>query len=568
MGNVGSGFAQGLSAVMSQGLPVILNQRMQEQKLKQDEEELKLRKQAFEAQSKHMAMQAEKSLREMMTHELVASLMGEATDAMTPRAEMPPVHEGMDPANAPQVVDQARLQNVKGRLAQAFALSGDPKQALALRPELTEVPPDVLQRRMAPLLGLFQQMTGQQPGAPAAESSGAPAAMPSMPTPAGQPPVPSTGQPSMPPQAPGVPRMQFVPTLNFDKNGQPSISIAGQLKAFTVNHFDITDADGNVTKWEHVFDPNTGTTLSRAPISASVPPEYMRKAMTQVRAVLPSAPREIQARAAGVLVGLSGDNQAQYLAGLEALEESKGWLPSGPGSAAAGPASSVPSAAAAGTVTGAIQSAQKQAVATAAAKTAAETRARAENAPMEAADRDKYRFLISIYDQSETLRQTFKPEFVGKGSWFSDQFRKEFNAQLAKAEANQYAPGALAGWAREFVGSASPEEANFRRTLVDVADQFLRMRSGAATTDREVERLKGAMMRLWDEPGVFLARLTGFQNATAEQIDTLKSAATKPAGSLPGRKTRPLNEGAAPKPSKREMEYPRYYREVPDAGSR
>jgi hypothetical protein len=74
------------------------------------------------------------------------------------------------------------------------------------------------------------------------------------------------------------------------------------------------------------------------------------------------------------------------------------------------------------------------------------------------------------------------------------------------------------------VGAATPQETEFRSTLQSIANQLLYMRSGAAVTPQEYDRIISELPTANDPPGVFRTKL-----ATARKIlqETLKNRETE-----------------------------------------
>src|SRR3990167_10938847 len=111
----GGGFSQGLSGVLTSGLPLLIQQRLSEAKLKQDEEELKVRKQLVEAQAEHLQMQSAKSLREA----LAAGQLGQQFEATGGTGPLPGQELGIEAGAAP-----VQGPTAKGKLARMLAGGG------------------------------------------------------------------------------------------------------------------------------------------------------------------------------------------------------------------------------------------------------------------------------------------------------------------------------------------------------------------------------------------------------------------------------------------------------------
>lgn len=513
----GAGFSQGLSQVLSQGLPLIVNQRLQEQQLAQAEEELKLKKKAVQAQADHLAAQAQKTLREMLLQqalgEMIPGLPGASEPVPRTGALAEPEAAGIDPG---------QQLTPRGQLAQLLVAGGKTGDVLQLFPELTRESPEAAGARARATLdasGLSALLGGQVGPAAPADTGGAL----------------DLSRAAPGPGAPAGPAMSFRPTINLSADGKVSVSIAGQPTNFQVSTVDITDEQGFVQKHERVFDPTSGRVVNVYPIGPKVPPEFMQKAQAQVRAVLPDAPAEVQERAVGTLLGLEGAARTHFLAQLETENERLKALKSGEG----GPS-----------VRRAIEAARQEDVTRGAAKTAAETRARVENEPLQAADRTKMQMLMGVERGGQRVLELFNPAFVGKGfNAFSQRLQAEMSRQEQREQPGEgtYTPGGIAGAVREFFGQISPEEVEFRKTLLDVSDMLLRARSGAQINEQEYRRLKAILASLTDEPNVFVPAMQRFVRVSREQIDDLLTVATKPAAEL--RRGRARETPAASRPA-------------------
>jgi len=144
----------------------------------------------------------------------------------------------------------------------------------------------------------------------------------------------------------------------------------------------------------------------------------------------------------------------------------------------------------------------------------------------------------TLYSQVERdlgrINTLFRPGFVGKGF----QSYGPFTSVLAQMEAQHpqggrtYVPGAIAGALRQWIGSASPEEVEFRMAVADLANTFLYARSGAQINEAEFQRNKKSLVDLLDEPATFLPRLRALQANTAGQLTDILTVGSTPAKGL------------------------------------
>ena len=144
----------------------------------------------------------------------------------------------------------------------------------------------------------------------------------------------------------------------------------------------------------------------------------------------------------------------------------------------------------------------------------------------------------TLYSQVERdlgrINTLFRPGFVGKGF----QSYGPFTSVLAQMEAQHpqggrtYVPGAIAGALRQWIGSASPEEVEFRQAVADLANTFLYARSGAQINENEFQRNKKSLVDLLDEPATFLPRLRALQANTAGQLTDILTVGSTPAKGL------------------------------------
>src|SRR3990167_4394225 len=142
----GGGFTQGLSAVLTQGLPVLISQRLQEAKLKQEEDELKIRKKLVEAQAEHLQSQSAKSLREAMA----AGQLGKVFEGLGGTVPEPGQEAGIEAGAAP-----VEGPTAKGKLARMLAEGGHAKEAMGLFPELTQGDPGAFEGRLKSVMTML-----------------------------------------------------------------------------------------------------------------------------------------------------------------------------------------------------------------------------------------------------------------------------------------------------------------------------------------------------------------------------------------------------------------------------
>lgn len=117
------------------------------------------------------------------------------------------------------------------------------------------------------------------------------------------------------------------------------------------------------------------------------------------------------------------------------------------------------------------------------------------------------------------------PEFLGKGFWGDVRKTYEGLERQHKRGAETYAPGALAGAVRQFMGTASEEEIKLRQATLEVLDSMLRVRSGAQTSEQEYDRLKNAFFNIYQEPKVFITNAeTTLRTIRQNLLQTAKSA--------------------------------------------
>ncbi len=485
----GGGFAQGLSQVLTQGLPVLISQRLQEAKLKQEEDELKIRKKLVEAQAEHLQMQSAKSLREAMA----AGQLGQTLEALggteiAGGAAGPPFAEG---------------PTVRGKLGRALAEAGHAKEALGLFPELTKQDPGALEGRLKNVMTMLG--AGGGPGV----ASG------------------TIGAPAMGGASAGAsgPQLTFKPTINLDKQGNVSVSIAGQPTNFEVKHFQSRRPDGQEQLMQGTWDPTQGRWVTPPEaVGAPAYPEAIQRfgvALSQGYGLKPGSPIYQAALGEMLMIQVLPDESKQQA--LQELDVKLKRIVQHVQPAAAPAGLGAPDLAGARRRGEEAKTAETERLAG-----ARERGARAEQA-LQGADRQKYEMLVAAERQADLVSRLFRPEFVGKG--FS-VFKKAWNEQEGLARTGRYLPGGMFGALLEWTGTGSPEEIQFRRAVADVSDSLLRARSGAQINEREYERLKRMLFRVTDEPATFLPALRRFQEEVGHQIDDVLETGTESAAAI------------------------------------
>jgi len=97
------------------------------------------------------------------------------------------------------------------------------------------------------------------------------------------------------------------------------------------------------------------------------------------------------------------------------------------------------------------------------------------------------------------VRSMYRPKFVGKGPFDKAQVGAAVDEAIAASGAENYLPGALMGSIRSFFNKPVEGETTFRRAALQVVDDILRARSGAAINEQEAERIKAFVFSLYDE---------------------------------------------------------------------
>lgn len=383
------------------------------------------------------------------------------------------------------------------------------------------------QKAMMPLL---QRMMGGGGG-------GAGAAVSGMAAPGGGAPEPTMTGPGEatlgavatgpPGGSPGGPQLTFKPTLNLDKDGNMSVSIAGERTQFQLQHQDVTLPDGRTQKVEIVYDPTSGRVVNRYPLGQPASPEFMRKAEEVVKGLGVERGSPLFARMVTEVLasaGLPPEDQAQTLRSMQGIAARA----RGRGQGAGAPMGSEERLDIGAAMDAADARRTRQAASQAAASTGAKIATeRAEDAPT-GTEAQRLNMLKSAERQADQIKALYRPEFVGKGfTAYRDRLKKDVETQAAAAAKGQYTPGAIAGAIREFVGTAAPGEVEFRRSVNDVADSILRARSGAQINEQEFRRMIAMLFSVFDEPATFVAGLDRFRAEVGRMIDDTLKAPTQ-----------------------------------------
>lgn len=580
-GAFGGGFSQGLAQAMQSTTPLLVQQRMAENALEEKKAEHKLKEKMMALQGQMLEMQLQERIQKMMVGAMIGSqieAMGTTPGAVGPTEEF---GEGGEPPTVgpPQVAS-------RNTLAALMARGGQTGEALKLMPELTEPPPELLARRSAaqmeaqrPLLEQMGVLPKRPSGAPA-DGAAAPAV--------GAPPIGPMGAPGTPGPAPGQapgptgPAMTFQPTFNFAKDGSFSWVMAGQRVNLNVQHYTKDTPEGPQI-FERVFNTASGGSYEYA-VGRPAPPqklEEMSQTITNAWGIPRSNP--LHGRLLGALTLMEGLPAEQRGAALQKMDgEIKGMMgrPGGsvalsaPGTNIMGPTPGAPAGPARGSTAAGLSTPGELA---AGAKSAADAEALAqqgkqtrqgetikrEEQPLSVTVQSRINFFRDARAGLGTIKETYRPAFVGKGfepliagteSRFQ-QALKAVNGDVAAGKIDAYAPGSFAGAVRTFLGTASEQETGFRRSVLDVADLILRARSGAQINEQEAARLTKTLFTATDSPKVFEAALTRFEQSINTSLrSTMEGAVMSPKEQLQRERTQqepvgiPAPQGAAKKP--------------------
>jgi len=148
----------------------------------------------------------------------------------------------------------------------------------------------------------------------------------------------------------------------------------------------------------------------------------------------------------------------------------------------------------------------------------------------------KWEMLSGADRQTSLVGQLYRPAFVGKGfQSFLGTMQQAVQSQEGHPtdETWNYTPGGLAGAVRQFFGDITPEEATFRKGVLDVSDMLLRARSGAQINEQEYRRLTALLFNLTDEPAVFEPAWRRFAYEIGAMMDDVVRVSTTPGRKLP-----------------------------------
>lgn len=308
-------------------------------------------------------------------------------------------------------------------------------------------------------------------------------------------------------------------TTNYSATGDVSFTIRDDPESYTAHYETLPAGPGMSQKWEIVSGSRRGP-VHRAPFGPPMPNETLQRAQVMLQGIYELAPSTaLFDRSAPILAAiLSADKDAQP--GLLKRFETK--LKTAVSDIARGgqqagalgpePLGSEPLSTALEEARQAREAEQRR----------MEQMRRAE-APLQGAEKTRFEILQSAERSAQLVVELFDPRFVGKGF---QAFREAFHKQAEVARRGQYASGAIFGALREWLGTGSPEEIQFRRALADLQDQVLRARSGAQIREEEFARLTAFIGRLTDEPATFTPSMQRFLGEITQQIEDLLDVAT------------------------------------------
>jgi hypothetical protein len=356
------------------------------------------------------------------------------------------------------------------------------------------------------------------------------------------PPAPPVGPPPTLP-APGAAPAEGAPTLGpqskldrkitVGSDGKIQVTLGDRNVQYKMEHVTAMGPDGKAQVYRIITNPEDPRQTQTIPLGPAQPPAVIQQWSEAAKALglTPGSPLHEAAVADMIYASgaLQGETQRQAFIQIEAKyrELAKDKTLNAPVTGKVTGKESIAGSAA--------QAANQQEITQSAAKTEADTRAREraqrEEQPLQGADKTKYQQLSSIDRGAGRVLEIVveNPAFVGKGF---GAYSKKLQAEMGKAEKSPYAAGALAGAMREFFGNISPQEVEFRKTLLDIGDQLLRLRSGAAITEEEYQRSKGMLGQLTDEPNVFIPAMQRFRKEISAQLDDVTKVATTPASKL------------------------------------
>jgi hypothetical protein len=366
--------------------------------------------------------------------------------------------------------------------------------------------------------------------------------------------------------------MTVQPTFSFKPDGTWTFTVAQKPTHFDVKTHTETLPDGRKQLYERVWDPDHGRFVNKYAIGMPTVPEKLEAysllvsqawgipasnplhgrllgTLTVIEHFIPKEKQEfaIQKLAAEVqaMAGRPGGATALVTPGTNIMGPTAGAAPTGGGVSST--ADLIGGARSAAEAAALVQKGRET--------TQAETIKRAE-APLGQTEQARMDFYRLTRQQLDVVKQTYNPDFVGKG-WepFIKGAESEFQKHLTLANKGQYAPGAWAGAVRTLLGTASVEETQFRRAVLDVSDAILRARSGAQINEQEAKRLQGLLFQVTDSPKIFEAALKRFEASINENMKFILEGKTiSPAEQLKTERARtaplgiPPPKGASRKP--------------------
>lgn len=161
---------------------------------------------------------------------------------------------------------------------------------------------------------------------------------------------------------------------------------------------------------------------------------------------------------------------------------------------------------------------------------------------------NKYSMYNRTLNDIDNMITLYKPEYVGKGmqAFFQDvktNFDQEMNQLKTSSKDGRYGwyGGALTGKLSQWLGTGSPEEIAFRRSVIDATNAVIYAQSGAQINENEFMRNKLAMFDIYDEPATFVPSVIAARQRFQGQLVDLFKAASTPARVMKGQtENRPL----------------------------
>jgi hypothetical protein len=163
---------------------------------------------------------------------------------------------------------------------------------------------------------------------------------------------------------------------------------------------------------------------------------------------------------------------------------------------------------------------------------AAQQTAKNATVPLSGANEVRFNLGNSLTRNLKTVSKLYKPEYVGKGI---TEFMHQLDAEATNAEgdvANGAKFGGLGGAVRAFSGDISPEEATFRKAVVNAQNQLLYSLSGQQINEAEYRRLKAGLFTLTEEPAVFKAGMSAAISEAEQKLKDMLRTHTTPASKL------------------------------------